>query len=593
MSSLLSLLSLLSFCYIAPMTLATPSPTRETAILDLDAAVAALQERKAAWTAVGVRERIALLEQMRRDYLAVADRWAAAGIAAEGIDPESPAAAEETLAGPYLVLRNLRLLQQSLEDIAATGRPRIPGPVRTLPNGQVAARVFPMDLYDRLFYSGVTAEIWMQPGVTPGTLHETMATAYHGGGQLGAVALVLGGGNASSIGPMDALYKLFVENQVVLLKAHPVNAYLGPLLEEGFQALGRRGFFKIVYGGAEEGAFLCRHPGVDEIHITGSDRTYDAIVFGTGEEGRRNKAERRRILTKRITAELGNVSPVIVMPGPPGSWSDADIAFQAENLVSMLVNNAGFNCNAARVIVQSAHWPERARLDAAVRQLLAKVPQRQAYYPGASDRYDAFLAAHPQAHQAGTRQGTRLPWAWIPGLDATQKDDIAFTTEAFCGVFGEVGLEGADPVEYLERAVAFANDTLWGTLNVTLIVHPASMKDLATAQAVEKAITDLRYGTVSINHWAAVGYGLGVTPWGAFPRHEPHDIKSGVGVVHNTLMFDRVEKGVVRSPFRTSPKPVWFATHKTSHRLVPKLNRFEAAPSVAKLPGIFALALRG
>lgn len=577
-----------------PLAPSPTSPRLETPRPELDRAVAALQERKGAWAAVGVRERIDLLKRLRRDFLGVSDRWAAAGIAAEGIDPESPAAAEETLAGPYLVLRNLRLLQQSLEDIAETGRPRIPGPVRTLPNGQVAAQVFPMDLYDRLFYSGVTAEIWMQPGVTPGNLHETMAVSYQAGAdRSGAVALVLGGGNASSIGPMDALYKLFVENQVVLLKAHPVNAYLGPLLEEGFQALGRRGYFQIVYGGAEEGAYLCRHPGVDEIHITGSDRTYDAIVFGTGEEGRRNKAERRRILTKRVTAELGNVSPVIVMPGPAGSWTDADIAFQAENLVSMLVNNAGFNCNAARVVVQSARWPERARLDAAVRALLAKVPPRQAYYPGAADRYDAFLAAHPQAHQVGTRQGTQLPWAWLPELDPTRKDDIAFTTEAFCGVFGEAGIDGSDPVDFLERAVAFANDTLWGTLNATLIVHPATMKDPVTAKAVEKAIADLRYGTVSLNHWAAVGYGLGVTPWGAFPGHEPHDIRSGVGVVHNTLMFDRIEKGVVRSPFRTFPKPAWFATHKTAHRLVPKLTRFETAPSVAKLPGIFALALRG
>ena len=41
------------------------------------------------------------------------------------------------------------------------------------------------------------------------------------------------------------------------------------------------------------------------------------------------------------------------------------------------------------------------------------------------------------------------------------------------------------------------------------------------------------------------------------------------------------------------PKPVWFATHRTAHLLTPKLCRFEAAPSPAKLPGILSLALRG
>jgi len=58
-------------------------------------------------------------------------------------------------------------------------------------------------------------------------------------------------------------------------------------------------------------------------------------------------------------------------------------------------------------------------------------------------------------------------------------------------------------------------------------------------------------------------------------------------------MLSRLQKSVVRAPFRVFPKPVWFATHKTAGKLTPKLTRFEAAPSPAKLPGIFAEALRG
>ena len=181
----------------------------------------------------------------------------------------------------------------------------------------------------------------------------------------------------------------------------------------------------------------------------------------------------------------------------------------------------------------------------------------------------------------------------IPGLDPTKKDDVCFTTEAFCGIFGETALEATTVPEYVDKAVAFCNGTLWGTLNVTLIVHPESLKDPDVARAVDRAIANLRYGTVSINHWAAVGYGLVVTPWGAFPGHTAQDIQSGTGWVHNTLMFDRIQKTVVRAPFRVFPKPVWFATHKTAHLLAPKLSQFEAAPSPAKLPGILALALRG
>ena len=564
---------------------------RASSRAEMDAAMAALQEHKAAWTAVGVPERISLIGELMERFLAVADRWAALGVEAEGLDPEHPGSGEEALVGPYFILRNLRLLRESLLDIQTHGRPRIPGAVRTRAGGQVTARVFPLDLYDRMFYAGVAADVWMEPGVTEASLAETQAVAYHAPVRQGRVCLVLGAGNVSSIGPMDALYKLFVEDQVVVVKMHPVNEYLGPLVEESFQPLIGRGFFRVVYGGAGEGSYLCHHPGVDEIHITGSDRTYEAIAFGPGEEGARRKAASEPVLDKRITAELGNVSPVIVVPGP---WDEGDLAYHAENLATMLTNNAGFNCNAGRVIVQHAGWRRREALLARVREVLREIAPRRAYYPGAADRFDAFQAAHRDtAEQFGERKGDRLPWMLIPGLDPARRDDICFTTEAFAGVFGEVGLEAAGPAEFLDRAVDFCNGALWGTLNATLIVHPGSLADKGVAQAVERAIERLRYGTVSVNHWAAVGYGLVVTPWGGYPGSTPQDIQSGTGFVHNTLMFSRVQKTVVRAPFRVWPKPVWFSTHRTAHLLTPKLVRFEAAPSMGKLPGILGLAVRG
>lgn len=568
------------------------APIPPTAQADLDAAIATLRAHTRAWTAVPVRGRIELLEELIRSFVEVTDRWAVACIQAEGLDPVH-GFAEEALVGPYFVLRNLRLLRLALLDVEKHGRPRIPGAVRTLPNGQVAARVFPYDVWDGIFYAGVTADVWMEPGVTEESLASTQAVAYHQTERPGGVALVLGAGNVSSIGPMDALYKLFVEDLVVLYKTHPLNAWLGPLMEEGLRPLLQGGFLRIVHGGAEEGEYLCAHPGVDEIHITGSDRTYEAIVYGTGEEGRRRKERDEPRLDKRFTAELGNVSPVILVPGPEGAWSDADIRYHAENLATMLVNNAGFNCNATRMVIQHASSPERQRILVALRDILRRIPPRRAWYTGAADRFDAFLAAHPYAERFGERQGDQLPWALIPGVDPRNTEDITFTTEAFCGVFAETGLEAASVPEFIRKAVRFANETLWGTLNVTLIVHPKALRDPEVARAVEQAIADLRYGTVSLNHWAAAGYGLVITPWGAFPGHTRRDIQSGQGFVHNTLMFSRPQKTVVRAPFKVWPKPVWFATHRTAHKVTPRLVAFEAAPSFAKLPGIFSLALRG
>ncbi len=120
-----------------------------------------------------------------------------------------------------------------------------------------------------------------------------------------------------------------------------------------------------------------------------------------------------------------------------------------------------------------------------------------------------------------------------------QENDICFTTEAFCGLFAETTLDAANVVEYIERAVTFANEHLWGSLNATIIVHPRSLQEPAVAAALERAIANLHYGTIGINYWGGVGFTLGVTTWGAFPGDSVNDVRSGIGIVHNTLMFDQ------------------------------------------------------
>jgi acyl-CoA reductase-like NAD-dependent aldehyde dehydrogenase len=575
-----------SFQFPAAAEIVVPS-TRD----EMEAAITALQERKQAWVQVSVAERVTLVDALIRDFAAVAPRWVERAARAKGIDPAASGMGEEWAAGAWPVIKQLRQLRQTLAEIATRGQPGIPGPVTVRPDGQVVAQVFPHSAYDRLFFMGVTAEVWMEPGVSREEAIATQAAVYKDREHEGKVALVLGAGNVASIGPLDVVYKLFMEDQVVLYKTNPVNAYIGPLLQECFRALIEPGYLRIVYGNAGEGAYLCNHAGIEEIHITGSDKTFDAIVFGTGEEGRRRKAAKTPQLHKRVTGELGNVSPVIVVPGP---WSQSDLSYQALHIASMLTNNAGFNCNATRVIIQHAGWEQRTDLLREIRHALSRIPLRAAYYPGAHDRQQTFVAAHPDAEIFGTPEGDELAWTLVADLDSQKVDDICFTTEAFCGLFGETVLEAESVVAYIDRAVAFANENVWGTLNATLLVHPASLKDPLVAQAVERAVAGLRYGSIGVNYWAGISYAIGTTTWGAFPGHPLWDIQSGNGVVHNTLMFARPQKSVLRAPFRSVPTPTWFASESAKgSKVFPKLVQFEASPSPLKVPGILWSALRG
>lgn len=575
-----------SFLY--PAITGTISPTSQ---FEVDRAVSDLQEHKDDWVRLSIPDRLALIDELIHDFYSVSPRWVDAGLDPRGIRNNHAAIGTEWFVGPYITLRNLRSLRRSLKDIQSFGHPKVSGAVKVNRFQQVVVSPFPADLYDRLMFQGYQSEVWMQPGITPDSLPKTQAIAYRENPLPGKVALVLGGGNVSSIPTSDVLYKLFVENQVIILKMNPVNDYLGPLIEEGFKSLIVRGFLRVVYGGGLEGAYLCNHPGIEEIHITGSDKTFDQIVFGPGAEGARRKQERKPLLSKRITGELGNVTPIIVIPGP---WSKEDIDYQAENIVSWMCENAGYNCNSPRVMIQHAQSPLRGLLLDQIRNQLSALPLRKAFYPGAQERYHRFLETHSEAECYGNPASDQLPWTLIPGLAPGNPTEICFTTEAFCPVMGETAMEAANIPEFIEKAVQFANQSLWGTLCATILVHPTSLKDPAIHEAVGKAIADLHYGTVALNIPAGTAYLITELPWGAYPVSSIFDIQSGVGVVHNTLMFSYSQKTVLRAPFRQHPTPPTFVSQgEIIYKTGPKIVAFGENPSIKRMLSVLWTVIRG
>lgn len=556
-----------------------PAAIAPTELDVVDAAVARVAAKKDAWLKVSVVDRIGYLRRCLAGVTAVAEAWVADGCKLKGIPAGDPLAGEEWLAGPMATVRNIRLLIGALE---ANGQPTPPA-IRQR-GAQKIARVFPTDTKDKLMFTGFTAEVWLEPG-KPASQGRIYREAARGPGK---VCLVLGAGNVSSIPPMDVLYKLFVENEVCVLKMNPVNATVGPHLERAFKALVDDGFLAIVYGGAPVGAHLADHPRIDTLHVTGSDRTYDAIVWGgDAAEQRRRKASGERQNARPFTAELGCVTPVLVVPGP---WSDADLEYQARHVAGMVAQNASFNCNAAKVVVTARGWDRRDAFLAKLHDTLARTAPRKAYYPGAQQRYQAFVDKYPQAKALGAAGVDVVPWTVIPGV-APAAGEYALTNEAFCGVLAETDVDAADAREFLAKAVDFANDRCWGTLSCCVLVHPATEK--AHPAELDEAIARLRYGGIGVNAWPGILYGLVSTTWGAFPGHTPDDIQSGTGVVHNTFLFDHPEKSVVRAPFRIKPTPAWFPDHKNLAELGRKLTAMEAAPGWGKLFGVAAAALKG
>jgi hypothetical protein len=559
----------------------SPEPTE-----DLDRKVWQARESAERFAREPISRKLGWLYQIRDRVARAAERWAHASCEHMRLPIDSPSAGEAWILGPLATLRLLRLLSISLADIERHGAPKLYGKPRRGSSGQLVVPAFPGHLYDRGLLPGVRAEIRLLEDVQS----VVQASFYAQTSPEGRVAVVLGAGNVGSIPALDALHKLFVEGQVVLLKMNPVNEYVGPILEDVMKPLIDQGYLTIVYGGADVGSRLCQHDQVDAIHITGSDRTHDAIVWGTDKAERQRRREQNQpLLRKRITSELGNITPVVITPGP---YTERELSAMAESIAGMVTMNASFNCISAKMLVLPRGWAGGQLLLAELARIFAAVPTRYAYYPGAEERYQVLTRDMPDVQVFGTAREGHLPWTLIRGLDASQTNDVHFKMEPFCSILNVVEIDAVDPGDFLSRATDFCNETLWGTLNAMLFVPTAELSNPERSAQIEAAIQRLRYGVVAINHWSGVAYALGSTPWGGHPSTTLADIQSGQGWVHNSLMVEGIEKCVLWGPIVPAFKPLWSPLHRTSHIVGQRFCAFEAEPDLWRLSQLGVSALR-
>jgi acyl-CoA reductase-like NAD-dependent aldehyde dehydrogenase len=562
---------------------------------DLDPVLGRLRAGEHTWAATSLAGRRRLLLDVQAAVAEHAAQWVETAAGIKGLPAHSPLTGEEWISGPWATIAYTSALAETLAALDEGRDPLANVRVTTAPGGRVALDVLPHSVFDRLLLSGFSAQVWTRPEAD---LQEVRASAglwqRHPADTAGT-ALVLGAGNIFSIAPLDVLYQLYADNRVAVLKLNPVTEPLLPVYRRVFAPLIDRGFVAIVTGGPDVGAALACHPDISAVHMTGSEATHDAIVWGTGEQGAAAKAAGTPLLDKPITSELGGVSPVIVVPG---RWSRSDIRFQAWHVATQRLHNSGFNCVASQIVVVSKDWPQKNEFLRALRAALAQAPARPAWYPGAADRVQAAREHYPAAFRVGGTPERTL----ISGLDLTDPQEQAFSAEYFAPVLGLAEIPGTG-ARFLNTAVQLVNTNLRGTLGANIIIDPASKRQLGGA--LRNAIAELRYGTIAVNAWTGVGYLTPRATWGAFPGHDLTHIQSGRGVVHNALLLSGTERTVVTGPFRPSPRslihgeaslsplPPWFVNNKTAATTGRRLTAFADQPHWRHLPPIFASALRG
>ncbi len=526
--------------------------------LDIDRFITTLRTKSKEYNSINNVQLASMLEETISNIKEVSFFWATICSDNKGTT-KTPAEGEEWLGGPFAsVLATQYYIKSLTNDDDLTEK--------KYNSEENSYKVFPNNFIERITFPFIDAKVIFNKSMSFDDINK-----YRGFSKRydidPSITLVLGAGNFSSIPYLDVLYHLITRKSVILLKLNPVNEYLKPVFEKVFQNFIERGYIIVTTGNIEESKYMATHPGINHIHLTGSDKTFEDIVYGREltEKERRSKSL-SKVNNKPITSELGNVTPIIIHPG---KWSTSDIKYQARKIVTAKLNNNGFNCIAAQVVVLPDGWGQTETLIKYVKHYMSKAKERKAYYPESIERLEKLEKDKGYERVNALSCVTPHLTREIKAYSKFEIDEVWSSTIYFKKI------EYTSVEDFANKAIDYCNDELWGNLGVSVIIKDHDRK--FNKHITNLYVDNLNYGTVAINEWAAIGYIIPQLPWGGFPGNRDNDIQSGQSVVHNSMLFESPLKGVVNTKFRISRiiDPPWFVTNKKARRLFKNLTYYQ------------------
>ena len=526
--------------------------------LDIDRFITTLRTKSKEYNSISNVQLASMLEETISNIKEVSFFWATICSDNKGTT-KTPAEGEEWLGGPFASVLATQYYITSLTNDDDLDE-------KKYNSEENSYKVFPNNFTERITFPFIDAKVIFNK-----TMSFDEINKYRGFSKRydidPSITLVLGAGNFSSIPYLDVLYHLITRKSVILLKLNPVNEYLKPVFEKVFQNFIERGYIIVTTGNIDESKYMATHPGINHIHLTGSDKTYEDIVYGRELTDKEKKTKSlSKINNKSITSELGNVTPIIIHPG---KWSTSDIKYQARKIVTAKLNNNGFNCIAAQVVVLPDGWGQTDTLIKFVKHYMSKSKERKAYYPESIERLEKLEKDKGYERVNALSCVTPHLSREIKAYSKYELDEVWSSTIYFKKI------EYTSIEDFANKAIDYCNDELWGNLGVSVIIkdHDRKFNKHITNLYIDK----LNYGTVAINEWAAIGYIIPQLPWGGFPGNRDNDIQSGQSVVHNSMLFESPLKGIVNTKFRISKliDPPWFVTNKKARRLFKNLTYYQ------------------
>ena len=407
--------------------------------------------------------------------------------------------------------------------------------------------VFPNTLKDRIVYLGRKDILRVNGKPTQTNFYDKESK----------IIAILGAGNYSS--SLEIIKAIFLENAVVVHKPHPLNFETDKIWAKVLEPLVRENILSFCI--PEDGQKLTQDTRISKIYFTGGANTAKAIKQSTDAE---------------LISECGGNNPCIIVPGV---WTAREIKHQAIQIVTVAKLNGGAICGRPQTIITSKHWEQRTEFLNAIRDAIADyTPSTGTYYPNSENVKAEFSEHNPNAEIIKPENGIHRASDFMFITDIN-KDDFCTTTEAFCQIMNEVPLDISTDVDsFLENAVKFCNTKLHGTLTSCILVDKATQK--ANAKAINKAVINLKYGSVTVNIMSVFTFFNPYLTWGG--NEDKDNTISGYGHFGNLLNYENIEKSIIFDKF-VSPAHMLNTNKKYMDKLYEAMTNYSINPSCINL----------
>jgi hypothetical protein len=277
----------------------------DTSAEEMESIIDRVSANKGKWASLTAAEKLKIIREMKENCKQSLDEWAITGAKTIGYDPNNPAmdhlTMEAYIMGPLGFAMWMYFLERLYDSLAKTGKvPKDWGQPTQLKNGLLEVPAFghpgSKTGYLSLLLDGLVVKMHINQEGKSSALDTFDPTK-----EKPQCVGILGAGNYHI--PNDILHTMFLENSVAVYKFNPVIQKLYPVWSKVLDPLIKRGFLALTVGKFVQGNILVQSKNTDGLLLTGSDRTYDAIVWG------KDKSKKVKQCCKPFKAELGSINP--------------------------------------------------------------------------------------------------------------------------------------------------------------------------------------------------------------------------------------------------------------------------------------------